>query len=72
MIRRFLNKYAINKFTHLFLRDNKLLSNGIYCIELTLNTFKLFIGSMFQGNRTKLTKNFNFMNKNAPSFQKAL
>ncbi|WP_061233804.1 hypothetical protein [Leptospira interrogans] len=55
-----------------FFRDNKLLSNGIYCIELTLNTFKLFIGSMFQGNRTKFMKIFYFMNKKAPSFQKAL
>ncbi|EMJ53979.1 hypothetical protein LEP1GSC013_1248 [Leptospira interrogans serovar Valbuzzi str. Duyster] len=36
------------------------------------NTFKLFIGSMFQGNRTKFTKIFYFMNKKAPSFQKAL
>ncbi|EMY27202.1 hypothetical protein LEP1GSC115_3126 [Leptospira interrogans serovar Australis str. 200703203] len=37
-----------------------------------LNTFKLFIGSMFQDNRTKFTKIFYFMNKKAPSFQKAL
>ncbi|MCL8309570.1 hypothetical protein M9Y90_02615 [Leptospira interrogans] len=72
MIPRFFNQCAINKFTYLFFRDNKLLSNGIYCIELTLNTFKLFIGSMFQDNRTKFTKIFYFMNKKAPSFQKAL
>ncbi|ASP42309.1 hypothetical protein AMR47_13145 [Leptospira interrogans] len=55
-----------------FLRDNNLLSNGIYCIELTLITFNLYIGSMFQDNRTKFMKIFNFTNKNAPSFQKAL
>ncbi|AKP26181.1 hypothetical protein LIMHP_09660 [Leptospira interrogans serovar Manilae] len=46
---------------------------NFYRMEFIIsNTFKLFIGSMFQGNRTKFTKIFYFMNKKAPSFQKAL